>query len=94
MLGATFTVPSLLPVARGGKVFQVIDTVLGAGLLLPLSTTPVNTLGVEVPPIVPLGTVIGVGTTTIEPLPTVMVLLTVLQLLLLFKRSQTVYVTV
>ena len=55
--------------APGGKVFQVRVTEVVSVTGCPLSTTPVRTLGVVVPPALPLGKVIGVGVTVNEPVP-------------------------
>ena len=70
-------------------MFQVRVTEVVSVTGCPLSTTPVRTLGVVVPPALPLGKVIGVGVTVNEPVPMRKVVLTVVQLLWL-PVSQTV----
>ena len=75
--------------APGGKVFQVRVTEVVSVTGCPLRTTPVRTLGVVVPPALPLAKFIGVGVTVNEPVPMRKVVLTVVQLLWL-PVSQTV----
>ena len=73
------TVPLALPVAFGGKVFQVMVTeAVFTGL--PFIFTPVSTVPVVVPPCVPLGCVKVVGVTVKLPVPITKVLVTVWQL--------------
>ena len=62
-------------------MFQVRVTEVVSVTGCPLRTTPVRTLGVVVPPALPLGKVIGVGVTVKEPVPMRKVVLTVVQLL-------------
>ena len=70
VLGAMVTVPLALPVAFGGKLFQVMVTeAVFTGL--PFIFTPLSTVPVVVPPCVPLGCVKLVGVAVKLPPPMV-----------------------
>ena len=91
MLGAITKRPWVSVVTPAGRPLKLIVTELTLGLGVPFKVTPVKMLWVVVPPNAPLGTVSGVTGVTVKlPVPIVKVLVTVLQLLVLFKRSHIV----